>query len=225
MFCMKRILLISATIALFSCGTGTKNEQSANTNKTIKEPEFAVNSELVDELFIVENHNQQEYPFKEVETQTVDLNNDGKNDKITLFIIENWGDPGNFQKIRVELSGEEPYEFSNYSGWVTFNENYSISEDIAANNQLESNNILLLNATPNSKLILLFGWVYASDPGLVTIIDPTNRTILFNKPWDLQQITDANSDNFLELNGTSVFDGTAELIDFGNSNIQLQNEK
>ena len=81
---------------------------------------------------------------------------------------------------------------------------------------------MFLNATPTSKLILLFGWVYANDPGLVTIINPTNGAILFNKQWDLQQITDTNSDNFLELRGTSIFDGTPELLDFGNSNIQLQ---
>jgi hypothetical protein len=74
-------------------------------------------------------------------------------------------------------------------------------------------------------LILLFGWVYANDPGLATIIDPTNGTILFNKQWDLQLITDTNSDKFLELHGTSVFDGVSELLDFGNSNIQLQSEK
>lgn len=222
---MRHILLAFVTAVLVSCGTGTKNEQSSNTEQTVKEPAFVVNPELLDKLFIVENHNQQEYPFKEVETQTVDLNNDGKTDKITLFIIENWGDPGNFQKIKVELYGEEPYEFSNYGGWVTFNENYSISEEIAAKSQLDSKNILLLNATPNSKLILLFGWVYANDPGLVTIIELNNGTILFNKEWDLLKITDVNSDNFLELHGTSVFDGTPELLDFGNRNIKLQSEK
>ena len=224
-FCMTHVLLAFVSAILFSCGTGTKNEQTSSTERTAENLAFVVNPELVDEPFIVENHNQQEYPFKEVETQTGDLNSDGKNDKITLYIIDNWEDPGNFHKIRVELSGEDPYEFSNYGGWVTFNENYSISEEIAAKNQLESKNILLLNATPNSKLILLFGWVYANDPGIVTIIDPTYRTILFNKQWDLQQITDTNSDNFLELHGTSMFDGMAELLDFGNSRIQLQNEK
>jgi hypothetical protein len=113
---MKHILLAFVTAILFSCGTGTKNEQTSSTAQTPKNPAFLVNPKLVDKLFIVGNHNQQEYPFKEVETQTADLNNDGKTDKITLFIIENWGDPGNFQKIRIELSGEEPYEFSNYGG-------------------------------------------------------------------------------------------------------------
>ncbi|WP_258097891.1 hypothetical protein [Marinoscillum pacificum] len=219
---MKHYLSVFVSVFLLSCSTGTKNEQISGAATSNKKSIYVVDPELVDELFIVESHNQQEYPFKEVETQIVDLNEDGKDDKITLFIIENWGDPGNFQKIRVELSGEEPYEFSNYGGWVTFNDNYSISEEIVAKNQLESQNILLLNATPNSKLIVLFGWVYASEPGLVTIIDPLERRILFNKQWDLQQVTDIDSDGFLELHGKSVFGGTTEVLDFGNSNLKLQ---
>lgn len=219
---MKHYLSVFVPVLLFSCGTGTNNERKSGAETSNKKSIYVVDPELVDELFIVESHNQQEYPFKEVETQIVDLNEDGKDDKITLFIIENWGDPGNFQKIRVELTGEEPYEFSNYGGWVTFNDNYSISEEIAAINQLESQNILLLNATQNAKLIVLFGWMYASEPGLITIIDPLERRILFNKQWDLQQVTDIDSDGFLELHGTSVFGGTSEVLDFGNSNLKLQ---
>ncbi|XOV93189.1 MAG: hypothetical protein ACFHWX_00475 [Bacteroidota bacterium] len=215
---MRNIFLTIVTINLFACGIGTRNE------KTIEPPTFLVNPELIEELFIVENHNQQVYPFKEVETQTVDLNNDGKTDKITLYIIDNWGDPGNFHKIRLELSGKEPFELSNYSGWVTFNENYSIPEDIEDKNQLSSNNILLLNATPTTKLILIFGWIYASGPGLMTIIDPANQKILFNKNWRLRDIIDSNSDGNLELLGSSIYDGPIELLDFGIPKIELKSK-
>jgi hypothetical protein len=147
-------------------------------------------------------------------------------DKLTinLHVIENWGDPGSFQKIEMQLSGEGSFEFLNYGGWVTFNQNYSVSKEISDRNKLNSENILLIDATTNSMLVVIFAWVYANDPGLVTIMDPATGNILFNKDWDMKSISDTNSDNKLELRGTSLFGGEVELLDFGTIKLELKKD-
>jgi len=224
---MKHGFLILAVV-FYSCGGGTNKTHENNKEPEIQTVEettkFEVNPSLVNELFVVENHDHSKYPFKQVETQSIDLNNDGQLDKITLYIIDNWGDPGNFQKIEIKLYGEEPSEFLNYGGWVSFNQNYSVTDEIVSQNKLNSENILLIDATSNDKLIVIFGWVYASEPGLVTILNPVTGKILFNKEWDLRTISDSNSDSNLELRGSSNFDGAVELIDFGRAKLELQRE-
>ncbi|MGL1888997.1 MAG: hypothetical protein OCD76_20960 [Reichenbachiella sp.] len=224
---MKNSFLI-LSVVLFSCGTGTnkiqEEDKALEVQKIEEMADFEVNSSIVNELFVVENHDQSKYPFKQVETQSVDLNGDGKNDKINLYIIENWGDPGNFQKIEVLITQGGSYEFLNYGGWVTFNQNYSVPQQVSDQNTLNSENILLIDATPNSKLIMIFGWVYASEPGLMTIINPATGDILFNKEWELQSMSDTNSDSKLELRGASYFDGAVELLDFGTPKLELKSE-
>ena len=224
---MKYSILI-LTVVLFSCSAGTNKSPQETDNlqeqPVQKTPDFKVNAALVNELFVLENHDQSKYPFKQVETQSIDLNGDGKSDQLNFYVIENWGDPGNFQKIEILITEGESYEFFNYGGWVTFNQNYSVPQQVSDQNTLNSENILLVDATPTSKLIIIFGWVYASEPGLVTIINPITGDILFNKEWDLQSMSDTNSDRKLELRGSSAFDGAVELLDFGTPKLELKSE-
>lgn len=220
---MKYLLLLP--ILLFACQSET-NQSEETTEVPEETPTEApatpvdVDASLVDDFPSIENHDESAYPFKAMDTQFIDLNGDSKLDKITLFRIEDWADPGDFQKIEIELNGETPYEYRNYGGWISF-EQASLPTGITAFNKIRSENILLLQAQPETKLIVLFGWPYASDPGLVTIIDPKNKTILFNKNWSLQSITDIDTDYHLELTGTLADNSYPKTIDFSTAPIQL----
>jgi hypothetical protein len=97
---------------------------------------------------------------------------------IDLYHIPDWTDPGDFLKIKISNS-KYTVEYSNIDGWVTFNNNYLVKDDIAKQNELESEKILLIT---NGKIphLVLFGWVYESSPGLCTIIDLASGKIVFN---------------------------------------------
>ena len=224
---MKYLFIIFVSMILFSCaskGSKESNELSPQSTQEEQNTSFKVNPDLVDELFIHKKHDQEKHPFRLIESHIIDLNGDGKEDQIELLAISNWSDPGDFHKIRIKLFDQEPIEFSNYSGWVTFNQNYSVPQEISSLNQLKSENILLFDWTPGSRLIMIFGWVYANEPGLRTIIDPGTQKILFNKDWQLKSLSVKKPDSF-EFQGSSNFDGPVEILDLENAKLSIKENK
>ncbi|MEL7146068.1 MAG: hypothetical protein AAFO69_06845 [Bacteroidota bacterium] len=200
-------------VMLYSCRPGQHDGQEA--------PSYVVDSTLVKELFVVDTHQEKSHPFRIDTSYSIDLNGDDVRDQVILYGIEHWEDPGEFQKIRIEMSGKAPYDLLNYDGWVSFNSNYPVSKKIAKQNELDSQILLVIEVAPGKKVVIVFGWVYASEPGLVTIIDPENQSILFNKGWQLLEISDNDSDGYLELYGSSVLGGNIEMIDFAKQQIAL----
>ncbi len=67
--------------ALFSCGTETNKTPGElakqEEQKVLETSHFEVNPSLVRELFVFEDHDQSKYPFKQVESHSIDLNSDG----------------------------------------------------------------------------------------------------------------------------------------------------
>ena len=107
---------------------------------------------------------------------------------IEAYHIPDWNDPGDFLKIKIS-NKKYVVEYSNIDGWVSFNNNYPVKEDIAQQNEIESKKMLLITSGKIPYLVL-FGWVYASNPGLCTIIDLKTGKIAFNAEDNLLAIED-----------------------------------
>ena len=59
----------------------------------------------------------------------------------------------------------------------------------------------------NGKQLIVFGWVYASSPGLMTLIDLFPKPkIIFNQEFELKSILAPNENGFRNFKGgTTIF--------------------
>jgi hypothetical protein len=201
---MKRIILIAVcSLVLFSCKTENKSNDKVANNKEVKqEVAQVVNNELIDEFFtneyidsLVKTSN-----FETVEAFEVSYN--GATLKIYLQHILDWNDPGDYLKVKIVDSNENIlFEQTNFSGWVKIGNNYSLPETVIAENLIESDKVLLID-NKNGKQLILFGWVYASSPGLMTVIDLFPKPkIIFNTEFELIEISSLNDNGFRNLIG------------------------
>ncbi|MEQ9169215.1 MAG: hypothetical protein RLO12_23375 [Fulvivirga sp.] len=109
------------------------------------------------------------------------------NTQIKLSKVSNWGDPGDFHLVEI-INSKYSKSFSNLDGWVKFNQNYPVNDELKNMNQTNTD-LFLVASNENQSLLILFGWVYASDPGLCTVIDLNNGTIVYNQNSELTSIS------------------------------------
>lgn len=128
-----------------------------------------------------------DFTFYTIASFQFDLNNNKKADTIKLKRLKGWeNDPGDFHQIQITTDNGYSWSETNFSGWVRFDNNYYVPDSIKRLNQLDTD-LLLLTDFESSKILGLFGWVYASQSGLLTMIDfSTDRPrIMINKNVDL----------------------------------------
>lgn len=195
---------IAGIIIIFSLFVGCYNRTDNQTGKNLIDKTFELNQTLIDS-FHRDNRLRPDNPdfdFYSVKTFTVDLNNNQKADTIILKKLKGWeNDPGDFQQIQITMDNGFSWTETNFNGWVRFNSNYYVPDSIKRLNQLDTD-LLLLTDFENTKILGLFGWVYASESGLLTIIDfSTNHPrIMINKNLDIvgidnQKITIQDSED------------------------------
>ncbi len=119
----------------------------------------------------------------------IDLNNNSKNDIIVLKKLNNWNDPGDFHQIVISYDNGQKFTYTNFDGWVKFGQNYYVQESIQKQNLIKSNKIILKKIN-NLNCIFLFGWIYASEPGLLSVIsfEKEKPKIIFNTNFDIQNL-------------------------------------
>ena len=129
---------------------------------------------------------------------------------IYLRQLPNWNDPGDFINIQVEdKRGNILFDKTNIDGWVKFGNNYSVPESVKKLNLLNSDEVLLVN-NYSGKQLILFGWVYASKPGLMTIIDIFPRPkVIFNRNFEIKSIQ--HIDDYLIITGDTIFSHKTKL--------------
>jgi hypothetical protein len=188
---------------------------------------FDINPELI-EPFFRNDHLYPENPkfeFSEVQHYQIDLNNNNRLDTIILRKIKDWNDPGDFHQIEIILDNDSTIVETEFGGWVRFGQNYTVNETLIKTNLIDSDLILVSNFNQNQKVVLAFGWVYASQPGLVTIFEANGNKpqLLFNKQFDLYSI-DENQFNgvfeFRDYEEASENIKTIKLIDNRLENIE-----
>jgi hypothetical protein len=138
--------------------------------------------------------------FHTIESCSFDIDNNGKDDEIRIERIENWNDPGDFHRIRI-IKQSGSYEFFNVHGWVEIGD-YEVQHDTSfvLSNLVDSKYIVMKRASDTTKdiMIFAFGYVYASQPGVLSIIYASPEIIMprliLNSNRYLYDFKDLNSD-------------------------------
>ena len=179
-----RCLSILLFLILISCNS-TKPERGLNVNNDLIKPFFR------NDYLYPENP---EYNFIQVAKFTIDLDDNDKLDTIILRVIQDWTDPGDFHQMEVVLDNNQKITETCFDGWVKFGENYSVNDNLRKLNKINSDLLLVTSFDTDRILIFAFGWVYASTPGLMTVIDANGQTprVIFNDNFELEKI-DNNS--------------------------------
>ncbi len=176
----------------------TKPIDKKDTNRFVLNPNLITEFHRDDRL----NPNNPDFQFYTIASFCADLNNNEKADTIILKRLKGWeNDPGDFQQIQITTDNGTIWTETNFDGWVRFDNNYYVPDSVKRLNQLDTD-LLLLTDFENTKILGLFGWVYASESGLLTIIDFNTKQprIMINKNLDLvgidnQKITIQDSED------------------------------
>ena len=141
--------------------------------------------------------------FEVVDVFNQDFNQDGKNDIIRIEKISGWEDPGDFHKITIKLSGQQEKIFFNIDGWVEISDYEMQYVNHGSIKPFEPFKYFLIQKASKDNVILLaFGYAYASQPGLLSIINLTKKnspTLVFNDNYYLYGFEDLNSDKIDDI--------------------------
>lgn len=141
---------------------------------------------------------------------TIDLNNDGKIDSLTLSGPPTNGAPGIFQKIEIALNGGDRESFEPETAWDVVDESF-LKEN---QNSVESPYIFVYKDN-KQYAILLFGYVYGSGRSDFNIIygQGAHFKMIFKGAFQVpMKLQDMNQDGKLELLGRiSEFAVTGEF--------------
>jgi hypothetical protein len=176
---MKKITYILLLIFLSNCGGRTSKKQIED----VLEP--LVDCELIGQQLEAENqfekNNDERLQF--VTIASYDINGDGSiKGKIILEKLQiSWEEPGDFHRIRIEYK-DTCYAFFNSSGWVKA-ESYIFEyvPNFTMCNKIQSDYIVF-SKNGNDLLLFAFGYPYASQPGLLSIVNLSLKEpkLLFN---------------------------------------------
>jgi hypothetical protein len=151
-----------------------------------------------------------------VETIHADFDGDQKPDALELRIPKGWEGNGEFTRIVLRLSSQGPFTLDEPEGWVSF-EHYlvgPVSDEQSAvlkQSPLASNRAALLKLSPDESALLLFGYPYVSDPGVLTVVLLKRGElphVVFSDPLQLLRVADLDQDGRPELIGSPRFTQT-----------------
>ena len=106
--------------------------------------------------------------------------------KIFIEKIIDWNDPGDFHRVRLIINKKE-YSYFNMSGWVKVSD-YE-TQYVELENLVNSKYLQVCNIKDDFPVIILFGYVYASKAGLLSIIELNDSpNLLFNENYFVYSI-------------------------------------
>jgi hypothetical protein len=130
--------------------------------------------------------------------------------KIFNFIFEkikNEDEAGDFHKIRI-LHGEKNIDFFNPDGWIFAKHNLCDVPHLIDNNLVSNDYVIIQKASPNNILLFAFGYIYANDPSLLSIINLNyfeDPQLIFNSDYMLYNIKDFNNDQIKDIEVSKLF--------------------
>jgi hypothetical protein len=140
------------------------------------------------------------FSFQGIEKLLINLDNDNILDTIILEKIHEWNDPGDFQKIKINLSNNNNISVFNKEGWVD-TEQLNEFGDFNKKNIVNSKYLTIKLVSSNHYLLFLSGYAYASSPGLLSIIEVKNGVMrqLLNDNYFIYNYKDIDNDNIIDL--------------------------
>lgn len=180
---MKKNILLIILFTFTSC-----NFQDNINNKKSKYSEI----ELIGKQNQTEIEFEKEYNcrlFFEVLDSIPDINDSIKT--IVIERIKNWNDPGDFHKISFVFK-DKKYSFFNPTGWMIVS-NYD-TQYFKNKSLVNSKYFRIWNIKKNVPAIFLFGYIYASMPGLLSIISyECKPNLIFNDNYHLYSVDSKKS--------------------------------
>ena len=139
--------------------------------------------------------------------------------RIITEMIPDWEDPGDYLALKILNRNNKVLLFHfNIDGWVKFDDYYEVPLAILEQNQLDSDKLLMIEVNGKSYLFM-FGYMYASSPGIVSIIELSDApTLLFNKEFYIKSIEDVNEDDYLDILGSLNFE-SVDAVDLNNKRL------
>lgn len=143
--------------------------------------------------------------YAPIEDILLKIDNDDVLDTIRICKIQEWTDPGDFQKIEIKLSNKDFYEIYNLGDWINLNNEQL--KLFGKSNIVKTDRFLITEIEKGRIVMIIFGWQYASSPGNISIIDLTNGNIkpLFNKLFEFISLEDIDNNNVKEIIGLSFY--------------------
>jgi len=212
---MRNIVIYTIiALSLFQC----KSRNSSHSVSTISSIQ-PTNGELIGNKLDDIDKKQEEFgmtlEFDVIEKLTLDLNGDNQEDIIEIERIRQWIDPGDFHRITIKISGKKKTEFLNTSGWVAVGDyETQFVKGFVSNTVISSKYVSLQQASENDMLLFCFGYTYASQPGLLSIINLLKQDgpkLIFNDNYHLYKFEDINNDGAKDITVTTAdMDGPKE---------------
>lgn len=144
-----------------------------------------------------------ELKFSFITIEEFEYNIDGKKGSIVLEKLKDWNDPGDYHRIRIV--GDTSYSFFNVDGWMEMDVSYS-----SIDNRLESKYVILEKSNKRC-LLYAFGYPYASEPELLTILNLNKKVdLIFNNNYFIYKYQMDNVCPFIII-GDYDYDGKKRL--------------
>lgn len=204
---------LSLLLIFFVCGC--KQEKKVNTASIIEQQPFPFNL-IGEELPSSIDRN---LSFKNLQEITIDLNDDGLIDTVTVDRIRSlvrddgtlyiWDDPGDFHRISISIQGKPKWCSINTDGWVRNQSLLNYDGELLKESLAHSQYLIIRDEGHGNLLIYAAGYAYASSPGLLTIVSVYKGEevrLAYNENRELLSMKDINGDGINDLI-TTVWDG------------------
>ncbi len=204
---MKNVfLLLLISLLTIQCNN-SKQTNSNDTQEKINENK--VIGELIGTKLVSVQETKEEldlmFDFEIIDSYLLDIDNDGLEDEIIIEKIKDWNDPGDFHRIRI-INQTKEYEYFNGHGWINISDfELQFEEYLKEDSQVDSKYIIISNASNNDKLLFCFGYVYASQPGLLSIINLSGTNtpeLIYNDNTLLYGFKDLDNDKSKDIQVT-----------------------
>lgn len=148
---------------MVSCGKSQSQEKNQSTIQFDKEN-------------VIDFSDNKVFEGQEISYKEVGKVNYAQKELVFLNCVGWENDPGDFRKLKI---GDT--EFVNMGGWVKVPEEYSFYS--------EDGYFLEWDLGNNTSVVVLFGYVYASDPGYLSVINlSSNPELIFNRQVMLKEV-------------------------------------
>ncbi len=194
----KVIILFLITLGIYSCNIKSPNQNSSEVNKKDEKTVELIGENLATKDDIKKIMGE-DFKVEIIEHKKVFINNSANSIEIFLEKIVGWNDPGDFHKIRI-LSNSNEYVYYNNNGWIEYENEFYNKNNIQ--NVVNSKYIFIEEKTDEDILLYVFSYVYASQPGYLSIINLTtfNKPVLiYNEKSYLVSFEDINSDDINDM--------------------------
>jgi len=116
---------------------------------------FSCTEQKDNSIVIFEDQIYENGDYKLIETINYDIDKDNLLDTIEIYKLNDWNDPGDFQKLLIKLSSMKYYKIYNLSDWVKF-ENEKLN---GLPNKVSSNRILIAEVDNQKDLLIIQGYM------------------------------------------------------------------